>query len=741
MSTYTHVNTITSPGLINIDTKLNPSPYNIGGISLESPFTMYNIPISSFDPNQSLRFIPIRRVEGPGSITSPSMVFPNYESTTSSIQMVPLAPIESVKPSRKVSDSITTSSVSLSSGTIPSFAPAKNINIAGAINHTLRDQLNNPDPEIYRQAVWSLEKRIVMLQGKCPDEIIDNLRVRNFQLDATSMEAYMNGSGLFDHNFQDGIGCLADALIDRNSSVPDEYFKRWITDLNKIGVKSTEGMAFTMKNCVFDDGFKCQSLFVTKVAQDPAYDFLAHEALVGMGAINTLRDKVPNFMHTYAALRCEPPILDNDIVVSWCPRKSAKDNITYLVLENIANATSTNDLSSSLTQDEFLQIYLQIINALNVAYKKFGFTHYDLHGGNVLIQTMPYMISIPLYHPDGSVLYIKTNRLARIIDYGTSHINLQGQDFGNFDLMNYGVYPDSSFPMHDAYKFLLSVYSDSFIVRMKDQSDEIKQGSNITPIVDVIYGFFDERKHDSNLMTAYDRLEQREGDQWTDFFQPSHIHRNRTLDNLILHILRLLNPSFLTKEQPIDAVATICQNNCIDWNTFNQYIFDQNRLPLNIVDYCRVLSSIDRLNNGEYKDEVMKWLTQFNFEQVYDNERDEVITGINNTIEILNEVKLQTVDDSYFNTVIYKNNIFDLVDVITQLDKDITWIICALKGSQEIQNEMKLLSEAMIPINKRLDEFRDIIRYNINEGYKVGIIFDPETIHSHEIILIDPKQN
>src|SRR5690606_21579196 len=133
-----------------------------------------------------------------------------------------------------------------------------------------------------------------------------------------------------------------------------------------------EGMAFKLESNSYP-------LYVIKVAADPTDDSLPHEALGGMGAINTLRNRVPNFMHTYGAFMYAPPILDsNGKVASWCPAKTGE--ITYLVLENIQSAVPLKDLVWNMTDAEFLQVYLQILNALNVAYKDFDYTHYDLHG-------------------------------------------------------------------------------------------------------------------------------------------------------------------------------------------------------------------------------------------------------------------------------------------------------------------------------------------------------------------------
>jgi len=185
------------------------------------------------------------------------------------------------------------------------------------------------------------------------------------------------------------MGCLIDTLISEEDIVPDARLKRWITNINRIGPKSAEGMVFELQSGPY-------SLYVIKVTNDPKDDTLPHEA------INKLRDKIPNFMHTYGAFMFSPPVLDKEgKVVAWFPART--NSVTYLVLENIQDSIAVENLAWNFNEDEFLQI----LNALNVAYKEFDYTHYDLHGRNILIQRLSYDVLIPFYLPDGRILYIK----------------------------------------------------------------------------------------------------------------------------------------------------------------------------------------------------------------------------------------------------------------------------------------------------------------------------------------------
>ena len=88
------------------------------------------------------------------------------------------------------------------------FAPPKQMDVAATAT-PLKHRLDSDD---YDERVWAvreLELRIITHNGQCPDDIVNNLRVRIFQLDPVSMQQYLDRP--YDHNFQDGVGYLVDA--------------------------------------------------------------------------------------------------------------------------------------------------------------------------------------------------------------------------------------------------------------------------------------------------------------------------------------------------------------------------------------------------------------------------------------------------------------------------------------------------------------------------------------------------
>ncbi|CAH6418460.1 Protein kinase [uncultured virus] len=1046
-----------TPSFIQIDTDLaDPSVINSNPqiLNPSSIITAPNVP--PMVPNITI-----------APIVAPTMRFEQSSNSRGISDLIapiipPSSPIDgiaSIKRASKTGNNITSVIGPIPTGNVPAFAPPKDISIKGA-ETDLGSQLRSDDQSIKKKAVMELERRIITMQGHCPNEIVDTLRMRSFQLDAMLMSEYLKQPGIFDHEFQDGMGCLIDALVSSEDLLPDQRLRQWISDIRRIGEASNEGMAFKLQSgqCSLYKS-SCYPLYVVKTPADPNDDSLPHEAVIGMGALNTLRDKVPTFMHTYGAFMCPPPVIDNSgAVIAWCPANVSGQlsNVTYLVLENINDAESFAKLAPTLTPEEFLQIYLQVLNALNVAYKAFDFTHYDLHPGNVLIQTLSYKVAIPFYDPRGGVMYIKTNRLARIIDYGSSHVYLQGQHLGKYGFSNVGIYPESSFPMYDAYKLLLGTYW--YALNTGPNTGIIgKEGitSVLTPVVNKIYTFFTDNP------SLEQRMKNRDDNAYNDYFQPDTSYKKVTFDDLILHIINsfsapvpsmknkqsfdptvtlpniqptiqpnipkvpkiptyierapintadvyvpptinfgqqqviipnagdiavpsnssitplnipvassnisitqptisslldvnprpnvyipsILDPtptvpvvqpnpvpkfyvssildvdqpnmsgqqnltqqyapaptqqeiinqidqfdpaiiqtnptiiqtntnkvstrlmdagttvtsvpisksvvqpvyvnvgapgspsvkiqdpeqleiirkvtrsevwnptarpglfidenkqssdptllnysrnpsesqeinrsvrstqteesviavglrennvilpassvrgqtyggllSFLVKDQPEDAIMTICQDKCVNWDTFNKHIFDRIKLPATLTEYCQANMTIDKLTDKTYKDNLKSWLSQFNLEHAYIQERNEFVSELNAIIAETNNITLLTVDDPAFDLTTYEDNIYRLAAIRSRFIKVSLWVtsaICAFNSNKNlniISADIQEIFRGANAVNTRIGDYAKVLRYNIDVASNVGVNFTQNINSAHFIILYD----
>lgn len=691
----------------NIQSSVNLSPDSNDYYTSISPMINYiPTPVLTDTSKSNLKINNISQ----SPITSPFVLFES-DDMDKSINVQPIFspipnPISSIDNSKKPKELSNNNKISLTGPLpvehLPTFSLKKNINILSASNATLENQLKNKDRNIREIATKILEKRIITMQGKCPHDIVETLKIRTFQLDATSMSFFLQTSGIYDHNFQDGVGCLIDALISDEAIVPDLRFRRWITNINKIGDQSAESIAFKLKN-------NSDPLYVIKVTADIERDHLCHEALVGIGAINKLRSKIPTFMHTYGAFMCTPPIFEeNGKVACWCPART--NEITYLVLENIESGVPLSLLMPTINESEFLQIYLQILNGLNLAYKHFDYTHYDLHPYNVLIQVLDYYVSVPFYNPSGSLSYIITRHLARIIDHGVSHIYLQGQHFGIYGLESSGIDPESSFPMHDAYKLLLFCYYDSAYQIENDSILSIKSSNQLTLLINGIYDFFKENK------TANERIRERIKNPFTDFFQPSNKFKLLKHDDLINFILSKYTLNFLTKDHPNNVISTICQDTCVDWNNFTKTIFDCTRLPENLEDYCQANIAIEKLSMDSNRNKLRRWIQQFNIELAYETEKKFQIDELNQIINDINDISLNPNVD----LKVYEENLRKLIKIRSRLQNIQVWVtavVCAFNLKHKINYVSDDIIQIVNGINKIKFEFKKyliIIKDNTN---------------------------
>lgn len=177
---------------------------------------------------------------------------------------------------------------------------------------------------------------------------------------------------------------------------------------------------------VLTDGF---------IVKSPKYD-ATHEFIVGAYGTNQLRTSLPNF----------------SFMMGGCHIPTQPGFIQHVVYENMGRSISLRDYLRRCTVDEFLSQYLQVLYALDEAYKTIDFTHYDLHHENVNVRILEEPISIK-YNTENGVEYVHTKTFPCIIGYSYAHFKYNGKDYGVVE-SNYNI-KNQSYPMYDAYKLLM----------------------------------------------------------------------------------------------------------------------------------------------------------------------------------------------------------------------------------------------------------------------------------------------
>jgi serine/threonine protein kinase len=220
-----------------------------------------------------------------------------------------------------------------------------------------------------------------------------------------------------------------------------------------------------------------EKLFVFKFTKseydDPLIEksFTVHEYFVSHYFINGLRKKCPNFSMTFGLLECSSP----DLVFG-----TPFEPITCIVYENIhPSKTLYNVLRKGISLRDFLCILIQICLSLYLACSEFGFTHNDLHLGNVLIKEYKQTLYIPYYYK-GRKIYVSGKYLAVIIDYGMSRIEMEKNNFGPFGIPRNSINEYyKPYPVKDIFSILVTSYIQVCEEKKGELCDMIKEILNL----------------------------------------------------------------------------------------------------------------------------------------------------------------------------------------------------------------------------------------------------------------------
>lgn len=360
-------------------------------------------------------------------------------------------------------------------------------NLRSAVN-IFTDKSNDVRTRLENQR---LVERALVERGSCATinkSVMKDMRVRLFTLDHDTLESILDSEESLNANIHDNVACTIDAII-YNGKQPGtftpsqrERIRSWFKSIKKIGGSSVEGHA--LQTSFTDD----TNMFVMKVPQNPENDELAHEALIGFYGLNKLRHILPNFMYVYGYAKCSPPFLDHNEVITWC--SSSNPPVSYLIMENIRDSVPMYEFvrDPDVTALDVLAVWNQIENALNLAHKKYGYTHYDLHYSNILVRKYRNLVAIPFLGKRNEVIgYIVTKYVPYIIDYGYSRIKVGGVGFGKIGLEVAGIDGQRSFPMYDTYK-LLGFIGES-IYSAKTQGQHYPA---IAELIEKLFSYFNE---------------------------------------------------------------------------------------------------------------------------------------------------------------------------------------------------------------------------------------------------------
>ena len=248
----------------------------------------------------------------------------------------------------------------------------------------------------------------------------------------------------------------------------------------QIGSDSAYGMAYTFGPSIVSgsstpgesmetNGNKIHESMVVKYSNSSTdQEEIYHEWAVGR-ILNQIRSKIPNFVYTLGCLvGCSAPISQSKIlsskgaVSSWCSISDRDGRTPYLLLERIYDPQSFFDYFYARDEpDTLVNFVLQVALSLTLANQRFKFTHYDLHYGNILCWNIPDIaqgetVAIP-YPFMGSTLYVRTNKIASIIDMGFARAEHDGYKYHN-SIPEFRCY-DRFYGLTDIFRLVVHTYS------------------------------------------------------------------------------------------------------------------------------------------------------------------------------------------------------------------------------------------------------------------------------------------
>lgn len=181
--------------------------------------------------------------------------------------------------------------------------------------------------------------------------------------------------------------------------------------------------------------------FILKIPKSGQYHHnLIRSYYIGM-ILNNLRCIIPNFVSTLGIFS-----YNKQVIV-------AQEYVQGETLENLI-------VKKVINFQEFLNIFIQILFALEIAQRQYRFCHYDLHLKNIIMKPMskPYKYTVVV---DTKKYELNAEKYIPIIlDFGLASINVENKTIGSYNYQSYGVMPYLIQGV-DMYKFLFHAYAKS----------------------------------------------------------------------------------------------------------------------------------------------------------------------------------------------------------------------------------------------------------------------------------------
>lgn len=191
-----------------------------------------------------------------------------------------------------------------------------------------------------------------------------------------------------------------------------------------------------------------------------------HEAIIGLMAGNKVREVLPTFIWTYGVTPCNMPIVKHgkkhNTITGCTHRVDYKKDEDYIgmITEYIEGETLKSFINNQINEEYLYSIILTVLYSLKYAHNMVGFIHWDLHSENIQMRKLNRK-DYYIYLPDEKKYLWVGGHLATIFDFGLSSMKMNGNIYGSFEFIEYGLNPNESYSIKNDILKLLSDLSRS----------------------------------------------------------------------------------------------------------------------------------------------------------------------------------------------------------------------------------------------------------------------------------------
>jgi len=306
----------------------------------------------------------------------------------------------------------------------------------------------------------------IKIFNPCSDIEIKNFSINNLNSNLLSNilnENYNN------YNKMSAVSCLIKASLQSisKSNSPSVKIQDWLLNIKNIaeGVQGNVYFANLFSDIV-PISFKLSKEEKISTSSVEQYFDFRKEFFKSYRAINTLRQFVPTFMYTFDMFSCYAELDPNggkrdgnliDLKMNTiCEDKTPKQ--PFVISEKISGKTLKNFINDGDMNDKlFISIFQQILLSLEVAQSRIGFSHYDLHGGNLILRPVPDGYTYSVLLNNNKITVTDPKFIPVFIDFGFACCDIQGEKYGKFGYEKHQIF-NFLIPCNDYIKVLLSIF-------------------------------------------------------------------------------------------------------------------------------------------------------------------------------------------------------------------------------------------------------------------------------------------